>query len=145
MSDLLPVLPQRSCGSCHACCTVFGINELHKAPNVACEHLVVGVMFTQRATRTDIVVGLPAVMHTAHEVWANARREPRAMNLLSRVVTITRSLVVVILFPLTRKKYIVLGPEKLVEGVRRWTAAHCKGQWWGILKETHADDKSACP
>jgi hypothetical protein len=37
----LPILNQRSCGSCTACCTVFAIEEptLMKAERVDCEHL----------------------------------------------------------------------------------------------------------
>lgn len=39
MSDLLPVVQERTCGSCQACCTVFGITELEKPPYSACTHL----------------------------------------------------------------------------------------------------------
>ncbi len=36
---LLPVLRERSCGSCKACCTPLGIPALDKAPGIPCKHL----------------------------------------------------------------------------------------------------------
>mgnify|MGYP001561024974 CR=1 FL=1 len=38
----LPLIQERSCGNCRACCTPLGITELNKAPGIPCRHLVKG-------------------------------------------------------------------------------------------------------
>jgi hypothetical protein len=46
-----PLVPGRTCGTCMLCCTVVGVEELNKAPGVACSHAVAGSGCTIREER----------------------------------------------------------------------------------------------
>jgi hypothetical protein len=107
-------LSPNPCGDCTACCTVLSVKELDKSPHSPCDHLagsgcgryesrpgscrnwsclwLLGYILGEQQHRPDllglildVVVFSNATFIVAYEVWAGARTEPTASQLLDLI------------------------------------------------------------